>query len=270
TSSVPYSVNLAGLSCATTYHFRAAAANSGGTGFGGDQSFTTSACSTSAPTVGTSPANSISQTAATLAGTVNPNGATTNAYFQWGTTTSYGTTTFSQNVGAGTSSVPYSVNLAGLSCATTYHFRAAAANSGGTSFGADQSFTTSACTAGGGFFTATPCRLLDTRNGSALAAGNTYEVGMAGICGIATSAKAVSVNVTVVNATTSGFIGLWPAQTSYPGTSTINFRAGQVRANNAILLLAPGFFGSPGAVWVTFGGPSGSVDLIIDINGYFE
>jgi hypothetical protein len=74
----------------------------------------------------------------------------------------------------------------------------------------------------------------------------------------------------IQDASTGGFLGFWPAQTSYPGTSTINFRTGQVRANNAILVLAPGVFGSPGAIWLIFGGGSGSVDLIIDVNGYFE
>jgi hypothetical protein len=271
TTSVPYSVNLSGLSCATTYHFRAVATNNGGTGYGGDQSFTTSACPTTAPTVTTSSASSISQSAATLAGTVNPNGASTNAYFQWGATTGYGNTTYSQNVGAGTTSVPYSVNLSGLSCVTTYHFRAVATSSGGTGYGGDQSFTTGACpTAGANFYTVTPCRLIDTRNGSPLTAGVTYEVGAAGFCGIAATATSISVNVTDVNATHGGFMTFWPAQGANPGTSTIDFTAGRVLANNAIFSLAPGIFGSPGAIWLTFTAGTGTADLLIDINGYFQ
>ncbi len=97
------------------------------------------------PSVTTTPASGISQSAATLNGTVNPKGASTNAYFEWGTTTGYGNTTFSQNVGSGTTAVAYSVNLGNLSCNTTYHFRGAATNSGGPGFGGDQSFTTSSC-----------------------------------------------------------------------------------------------------------------------------
>jgi hypothetical protein len=270
TASVPYGVNLSGLSCATTYHFRAVATNSGGPGYGGDQSFTTSACLTTAPTVKTTTASNITTNSGTLGGTVNPNGSSTSAYFQWGTTTAYGNTTFSQNVGAGTTSVPYGVNLPGLSCATTYHFQAVATNSGGTGYGGDQSFTTSACPTGGFFYTTTPCRLIDTRYYSPLAAGTTYEVNIAGYCRIPAAAASVSVNITEADATTGGFLALWPAQTTYPGTSIINFRAGQVRANNAILSLAPGYYGSPGAVWVSFGSASGTVDLIIDVNGYFE
>jgi hypothetical protein len=244
----------------------------GGYGYQYEWSNAASACVqtmaiTGAPSVTTTPASGISSSGATLHGAVDPQGESTNAYFQWGTTTGYGNTTFNQNVGSGTVSVPYSVSLSGLSCGTIYHFQAAATNNGGTGLGGDQAFTTSACPAR--FFTAIPCRLIDTRGSFALGGGVTYEVGVAGFCGIPSTATSVSVNITAVDATTGGSLAFWPAQTSNPGTSTINFSAGQVRANNAILLLAPGFFGSPAAVWVEFGG-AGSVDLVIDINGYFQ
>ena len=66
-------------------------------------------------------------------------------------------------------------------------------------------------------------------------------------------------------------MAFWPAQTTFPGTTTISFGAGQIRANNAILVLAPGFFGAAGAVWVEPNlGASGTVQLIIDVSGYFE
>jgi hypothetical protein len=245
----------------------------GGYGYQYEWSNASSSCVRSVPTVNspivsTTAASGISRSAATLGGTVNPNGASTNAYFQWGTTTSYGNTTSNQNVGAGTTSVPYSANLSSLACSTTYHFQAVATNTHGTGFGGDQSFTTAACPSN--FYTATPCRILDTRNGNPLTAGTTYEFGIAGFCGIASTAKSVSVNITVVSATTGGFLTFWPAQTPKPGTSTISFSAGQVRANNAILSLAPGFFGSPGAVWFVDSAAPGSVHIVIDINGYFQ
>jgi hypothetical protein len=270
TTAVPYSVSLGGLACATTYHYRADATNTGGPGFGGDQSFTTTSCPVTAPTVTTSAATGVGRTVATLSGTVNPNGSSTTAYFEWGTTTGYGTTTFTQNVGSGTTAVPYSVSLGSLACATTYHYRADATNGGGPGFGGDLSFSTSACS-NAGFSTVTPCRLLDTRSGSPLIGGTTYEVGITGICGVPPTAKAISANITVVGATSGGSFSLWPAQTIFPGTTNINFGAGQIRANNTILVLAPGFFGSPGAVWVEPNlSTAGSVHLIIDISGYFE
>jgi hypothetical protein len=225
---------------------------------------------TNSPSVTTSPASSISQSAATIGGTVNPKGASTNAYFQWGTTTGYGNTTGSQNVGSGTASVPYSANLSGLSCGTTYHYQAVATNSSGTGYGGDQSFTTGACLTGGYFYSVVPCRLLDTRNSSPLTAGVTYEVAAAGFCGIATTATSISVNVTDVNATNNGFMTFWPAQGTNPGTSTLNFTAGRTLANNAIFGLAPGYFGSPGAIWLTFTSGAGTSNLLIDVNGFFQ
>jgi YD repeat-containing protein len=97
----------------------------------------------SAPTVTTSAATSVTSTTATLNGTVNPNGSSTTAYFQYGTTTSYGSTTASQSMGSGTSAVAASANLTGLTAGGTYHFRIVAINSAGTSYGSDMSFIAS-------------------------------------------------------------------------------------------------------------------------------
>lgn len=97
-----------------------------------------------APTVTTTAATGITSTAATLNGTVNPNGQSTTYYFQYGTTTAYGTNTTSTSAGSGSTSVAVSANLSGLAPSTTYHFRLVATNASGTTNGLDQSFTTSA------------------------------------------------------------------------------------------------------------------------------
>jgi hypothetical protein len=130
------------LACGTTYYFRALAQNSGGTAYGSGRSFTTSSCSTPPPTVVTSPASSIVETAARLNGTADPNGAATSAWFQWGTSTAYGNVTSATPVGSGTSPVSYVFDLVDLQNCTTYHVRAVAQNSGGTAYGSDRSFTT--------------------------------------------------------------------------------------------------------------------------------
>jgi hypothetical protein len=262
-SSVPYNATITGLSCGTTYHFQAVGSNSGNIEYGGDQSFTTSACP---PTVMTSSAGSISSTSATLGGTVNPNGGETTAYFQWGPTTAYGATTPAQGVGSGTAIVPLSASLTGLACASPYHFRAVASNPGGTGHGDDQTFSTNACPAS--LYTESPCRILDTRP-NPLPGNTVYEVAVANHCGIPSTAKAVAVNVTVVGASSNGYLTVWPAQTARPNTATVTFVAGAVRSNNAILALAPSASGSAGALWVEFGG-SGGVNVILDVSGYFE
>jgi len=148
TTSQSISASLSGLPCNTLYHFRAKGTNSGGTNYGSDMTFTTSACSVTAPTVTTNAASSVSQTGSTVNGTVNPNGASTTASFDYGTTTSYGSTASAQTL-SGTTSQAISASLSGLSCNTLYHFRAKGTNSGGTNYGADMTFTTSACSSGG-------------------------------------------------------------------------------------------------------------------------
>jgi hypothetical protein len=272
TSSVSTPFGLTGLTCNTLYHFRARASNGGGTTNGGDLSFTTSACSITSPSVTTNAATSIGQTSATLNASVNPNASSTTVFYDYGLTASYGSSVTYGGIGSGTSSVSTPFALTGLSCNTGYHFRARASNGGGTTNGGDLSFTTSTCSSPiGSFFTLTPCRLIDTRGGGPLEGGSIYEISVTGFCGVPSTATAVSANVTVVGATAGGYVVFWPAQGSFPPTSTISFSAGQVRANNAVLGLAPGYFGAAGAVWVYADlGDFDSVHVIIDVSGYFQ
>jgi plastocyanin len=121
---------------------------------------------------------------------------------------------------------------------------------------------------GRNFFSVAPCRVLDTRPASALTSGlNGPYVLVEGICGIPPTAKAVSLNVTITQPTASGDLRLFPAGTgSAPLASTINYRAGQTRANNAIVSL-----GVSGDISVQCDQAIGtSVHLIIDVNGYSE
>lgn len=94
-----------------------------------------------APLATTTAATSVTATAATLNGTVNPNGLATTYYFQWGTTTSYGTNTTSASAGSGTSTLSFSEPITGLITGTTYHFRIVATNADGTTYGSDMSFS---------------------------------------------------------------------------------------------------------------------------------
>jgi hypothetical protein len=117
----------------------------------------------------------------------------------------------------------------------------------------------------------TPCRIADTRKapgplgGPALVAGSTRNFPVSGVCGIPSSAKAVAINLTVVNPTGPGYLVVFPAGAPLPLTSTINFRAGIVRANNAMILL-----GTSGQLSVFCGMASGSTNFVLDVSGYFE
>jgi hypothetical protein len=111
----------------------------GGEVKGADQSFTTSG----GPIATTGEATGLTETAATLAGAVNPQGQQTSYHFNYGTTVAYGQKTAEKTAGKGTSSIGVSEPLTGLAPGTTYHFQIVAQNVGGTSPGLDQVFTTS-------------------------------------------------------------------------------------------------------------------------------
>jgi hypothetical protein len=120
---------------------------------------------------------------------------------------------------------------------------------------------------GQGFYTVTPCRALDTRNpapGTPLAAGVPRTFALTGTCGIPLTARAVSLNITVTEATSSGNVRLYPGGTATPTVSTVNFTAALTRANNAITPL--GTNGDVSALLM----PAGTVHVIVDVNGYFE
>jgi hypothetical protein len=141
TTTLTWAGYLSGLSANTIYHYRIVAYNAGGTSYGGDTNFTTLG---PPPTVTTGVANPVATASATLNGTVNPNGSGVTAYFEWGTSTAYGN--FSSTLQeSGSSSIPISIPVSGLSPNTTYHFRIDAYVNGHASmisYGADQPFTT--------------------------------------------------------------------------------------------------------------------------------
>src|SRR5437763_12170854 len=94
------------------------------------------------PTVTTGGAAVVTQTSATLTGKVNPNGARTTYFFQYGSTKGYGATTGPADAGAGTKSRTAAADLTGLAPFTRYHYRLVAQNAKGTTFGGDRTFTT--------------------------------------------------------------------------------------------------------------------------------
>jgi hypothetical protein len=97
-----------------------------------------------APAATTNPATSVVAQSATLNGTVDPKGAPTTYYFEYGPTDAYGSSTAVSDAGSGTGAAAATAAVSGLTPGTTYHFRIRAANSGGSVLGADQTFTTEA------------------------------------------------------------------------------------------------------------------------------
>jgi hypothetical protein len=162
TNPVAISAALSGLVPDTTYHFRIVATSAAGTSVGSDATFTTSASGggggsagggsgTSRAVAVTSSPVVLSSTAAAFAGTVNPAGLATVAYFQYGLDASYGAasdgptytnSTAAQQIGAGFSAVSVSASVSGLVPNAVYHVRLVATNSAGTTYGPDQTFKT--------------------------------------------------------------------------------------------------------------------------------
>lgn len=88
---------------------------------------------------------------------------------------------------------------------------------------------------------------------------------VAGRCGIPATARALVLNLTVVQPTAAGYLTLYPANFPVPATSTLNYRPGQSRANNATIALGAG-----GALAVRNAQASGTAHAILDVTGYFE
>ena len=144
-----FTENITGLTAGTAYFYRAYATNSAGTSYGGEQSFTTSApVAPTAPTTSTTAASDITSTTATLNGNITSDGgatitargfvyATSNAGLTIGAT---GVT----NVTVSSTTGTFNSAITGLTAGTAYFYAAYAINSTGTSYGGEQSFTTSA------------------------------------------------------------------------------------------------------------------------------
>jgi len=98
-----------------------------------------------APPVVTTLSATFGQTSFTLAASVDPQGADTLVFFDYGLTAGYGTTEAHAVTQSGTGPRGITRIVTGRSCGTQYHYRARAQNSGGTTNGANVTFTTSPC-----------------------------------------------------------------------------------------------------------------------------
>jgi hypothetical protein len=119
------------------------------------------------------------------------------------------------------------------------------------------------------FYTVAPCRAVDTRDPlrggpTPLACGLDRVFTLAETCGVPATAKAVSLNLTVTQPTLPGNVRVYAAGARLPFVSTVNYVGGQTRANNAVASL-----NALGQI-ATRCSPSGTVHVVLDVNGYFE
>jgi hypothetical protein len=122
----------------------------------------------------------------------------------------------------------------------------------------------SASTAGGSSYHAlAPARLLDTRNGAAVAAGGTIAPAVTGVGGIPTTGvTAVVVNVTVTQPTAPSFLTVYPNGTERPLAANLNFAANETVPNLVVAKV-----GADGKVAVY--NNAGSAHVVLDVVGWF-
>ena len=141
TGTQPVNHVLSGLTPGTTYYFRLAASNAGGWAEGEIFHFTTH---NPPPAVTTGDPTSITLNGAMLHGSVNPNGAATVAWFEYGRDPNLATftATDNQNLGSGRNPVAMDNTLSGLNTGVTYYYRLVASSVEGEVEGAIKSFST--------------------------------------------------------------------------------------------------------------------------------
>jgi hypothetical protein len=155
------------------------------------------------PTVTTLAATSITGIAATLNGSVNPNGLATNYHFEWGTSISYGNNTTVVSAGSGSSNVSVSASISDLIAGTTYHFRLVATNSDGTSNGSDLTFVPGAATVT--TTVASGITMISASSGGNVVSDGGAAVTARGVCWATTSNPTISGNHTTDGSGTGTF-----------------------------------------------------------------
>ena len=186
-----------------------------------------------------------------------------------GTGTPTGTVTFTAD--GTTTSVPLSAGVATLATAALLEgtHTITADYSGDAAFTPSTGSVTQTVdkTAPGAVVSLTPARIADSRAGlqipAAVPAFGTTPVQVTGEGGVPVSGvSAVLLNVTAVSPQTGGYITVWPSGIDRPGTSNLNFQAGQDIPNTVIVPV-----GADGKIQL-FNGSSGTVHLVVDVTGY--
>lgn len=129
------------------------------------------------------------------------------------------------------------------------------------------------------FYSVTPCRVVDTRwqpsginRAPSLVNFGTRSFQITGPCGVPSTAKAAVLNVTIADPTHSGYLIVYPYNTTRPLVSNINWAFGEYAlANGAITPMTSGSL-NVSVFSELYGAPSGggSVNVILDVTGFFD
>lgn len=135
----------------------------------------------------------------------------------------------------------------------------------GISLGAMTSgVTTGAAGTGSSYVPLSPYRLLDTRlTADPLGPGGSQNLTVTSVDSVPAAATAVVLNVTVTGSSKASYVTVYPAGETTPNVSNLNFTAGETVANLAVVQV-----GASGQV--TIFNSVGTVQVIVDLEGYFE
>ena len=218
TGTGSFSVNITGLSPNTQYYIRAYATNSAGTGYGNEITFTTTALVM--PTLTTTAVSAISFTTAVSGGDITADGgaSVTARGVCWSETAD--PTTDNEKTSDGTGNGTFTSNLTGLTAGTTYHVRAYATNSVGTSYGDDVTFTASSLAVPDLTTTEiTAITMTSASSGGNITSSGGSDITVRGVCWAKTenptTANFKSASGTGTGVFTSELTGLEPGMTYY-------------------------------------------------------
>jgi uncharacterized protein YjiK len=181
-AAVPETASLSGLTANTTYYYRLVATNSAGTSVGVVHSFRTTGVA-QLPNAVTGAASGVTNSSATLAGQVNPNGQQTAYTFEYGTSTAFGSITPVVALDNADVLEAVTAHPTGLSPDTTYYYRLVATNATGTSSGSVGVFSTGpggppvVSTGAASAITSTGATLAATVDAHGIATAYTFEYG---------------------------------------------------------------------------------------------
>ena len=123
----------------------------------------------------------------------------------------------------------------------------------------------------------TPCRIVDTRNAGGMissrgtrvfyswAANYSTQGGNTAGCGLPQSSDvaALAVNLVVVSPIGEGWIAAWPTNTPMPVVSNLNYKAGDVLGNSAVLKVWPS-----NGLWNLY--TTTTTHFVADVTGYYS
>jgi hypothetical protein len=215
TTDVAVAATLAGLTPGVAYRVRLVAAKTAATTTSTVLDLSTD---TIAPGITPGQATQIDSTSAKINATINPHGAPTRFYVEYGTTTAYGTrypATTGSNAGTGTVDRAVSLTVSELQPSTGYHYRVVATNTKGTVQSNDQTFTTKASPDSNGPDSCPNAAIRATQHAAFLPECRAYEM-------VSPVDKGgANVNATsTVQTNASGDGALFSSPNGYPGTPT--------------------------------------------------